>query len=81
MAKRILIYTNHFEPEQFKINEAVAWLSEEGLQLHVVTGWPNYPQGKFFKGYCPIKKSFERRKNIKIRRLPLIPRGSGSKIR
>ena len=81
MAKRILIYTNHFEPEQFKINEAVAWLSEEGLQLHVVTGWPNYPQGKFFKGYGPFKKSFERRKNIKIRRLPLIPRGSGSKIR
>ena len=26
VAKRILIYTNHFDPEQFKINEAVSWL-------------------------------------------------------
>lgn len=81
MAKRILIYTNHFYPEQFKINEAVTWLSQEGFKLHIVTGWPNYPQGKIFKGYGPFKRSFEHQKNIKIRRLPLIPRGSGSKIR
>ena len=81
MAKRILIYTNHFDPEHFKINEAVSWLTEEGFQLHLVTGWPNYPQGKIFKGYGPFKKSFERRKNLTVRRLPLIPRGNGSKLR
>lgn len=81
MAKRILIYTNHFDPEHFKINEAVSWLTEEGFQLHLVTGWPNYPEGKIFKGYGPFKKSFERRKNLTIRRLPLIPRGNGSKLR
>lgn len=81
MAKKILIYTNHFDPEHFKINEAVSWLTEEGFKLHVVTGWPNYPQGKIFKGYGPFKKSFERRKNLTVRRLPLIPRGNGSKSR
>ena len=79
MAKRILIYTNHFDPEQFKINEAVTWLSQEGFKLHIVTGWPNYPR-KIFKGYGPFKRSFEHQENIKIRRLPLIPRGSGSKL-
>ncbi|MDC3276729.1 glycosyltransferase family 4 protein [Flavobacteriaceae bacterium] len=81
MAKRILIYTNHYDPEHFKINEAVNWLAQEGFQLHVLTGWPNYPDGKIFKGYGLFKKSFERRGNLTIRRLPLIPRGNGSKLR
>ena len=81
MAKRILIYTNHFDPEHFKINEAVSWLTQEGLQLHLITGWPNYPEGKIFKGYGPFKNSFERRENLTIRRLPLFPRGNGSKLR
>ncbi len=81
MAKRILIYTNHFDPEHFKINEVVSWLTQEGLQLHLITGWPNYPEGKIFKGYGPFKNSFERRENLTIRRLPLFPRGNGSKLR
>ena len=81
MEKRILIFTNHFDPEHFKINEAVVWLTQEGMKVRVVTGWPNYPEGKIFKGYGPFKRSFERRKNLIIRRLPLIPRGKGSKLR
>ena len=81
MAKRILIYTNHFDPEQFKINEAVSWLTEEGFQIHVVTGLPNYPQGRIFKGYGLFKKAIERRGKLTIIRLPLISRGNGSKPR
>ncbi len=80
MEKRLLIYTNHFAPEQFKINEAVDWLTESGFQIHVVTGWPNYPKGEIYKGYGPFKKSFERSGLLTIRRLPLIPRGEGSKL-
>ena len=81
MEKRVLIYTNHFKPEYFKINEVVSWLVESGFKVHVVTGWPNYPKGKIYKGYGPFKKSFERDGNLSIRRLPLIPRGGGSKAR
>ena len=81
MAERILIYTNHFDPEQFKINEAVSWLTEEGFQIHVVTGLPNYPEGRIFKGYGLFKKAIERRGKLTIRRLPLISRGNGSKPR
>ena len=81
MAKRILIYTNHFDPEQFKINEAVSWLTEEGFQIHVVTGLPNYPEGRIFKGYGLFKKAVERRGKLTIRRLPLVSRGNGSKLR
>ena len=83
MAKRVLIYTNHFYPEQFKINEIVSWLSETDHQIRVVTGLPNYPSGKIMNGY---KNSLENKKyvknnNIKINRLLLIPRGNGSYFR
>lgn len=81
MEKRILIYTNHFYPENFKINEVVDWLIQSGFHVHVITGWPNYPEGKLFKGYGFLKNTFETKGRLLIRRLPLIPRGSGSKFR
>ena len=76
-----MIYTNHFYPENFKINEVTNWLVESGYSVHVITGWPNYPRGVFFKGYGPFRNSFEKIGKLSIRRLPLIPRGRGSKIR
>ncbi len=75
MAKRILVYTNHFYPEQFKINEIVEWLSNEGSHIRIITGLPNYPSGKIIKEYSNIFKD-----NIIINRLFLIPRGSGSNL-
>ncbi len=82
MAKRILIFTNHYFPENFKINDVAEFLADEGHEVHVVTGLPNYPTGRLFEGYDLFSKSFERLKpNLSVRRLPLITRGSGSKIR
>ena len=75
MAKRILIYTNHFYPEQFKINEIVEWLSIRGSHIRIITGLPNYPSGKIIKEYSNIFKD-----NVIINRLFLIPRGSGSNL-
>ena len=34
-----------------QINEIVDWLSEEGHTVRVITGIPNYPSGKYYKGY------------------------------
>jgi glycosyltransferase involved in cell wall biosynthesis len=81
LAKRVLVYTNHFFPEQFKINEIVQWLSESNFEVRVVTCIPNYPEGKFYKGYgfrSIIGEQYD--SNTIINRLPLTPRGSGSKI-
>ena len=75
MAKRILIYTNHFYPEQFKINEIVEWLSIRESHIRIITGLPNYPSGKIIKEYSNIFKD-----NVIINRLFLIPRGSGSNL-
>ncbi len=79
MAKRILIYTNHFYPEQFKVNEIVDWLSEEGHTIRVITGIPNYPSGKYYKGYG-LQSIFKTnyKENVVVNRLPLIPRGNGN---
>ena len=81
MAKRILIYTNHFFPEQFKINEIVDWLSEKEYHIRVITGLPNYPSGKVYKGYSVFnRKASPTNKDIIVNRLLLIPRGSGSTL-
>tara|TARA_B100001248_G_scaffold3325_1_gene2630 strand:+ start:23514 stop:24722 length:1209 start_codon:yes stop_codon:yes gene_type:complete len=81
LAKRILIYTNHYFPEQFKINEIVRWLSVSEYHIRVVTCIPNYPGGKFYKGYGFKSFVSHDKKNVVINRLPLIPRGNGNYFR
>jgi len=81
LAKRILIYTNHYFPEQFKINEIVDWLSEKKYHLRVITGLPNYPSGKIHQGYFPFdKKENLNNKDVIVNRLLLIPRGKGGSL-
>jgi hypothetical protein len=79
LAKRILVYTNHFYPEQFKINEIVDWISTKDYEVRLITCIPNYPEGKFFEGYGlrSIKSDFHKN-NVIVNRLPLIPRGNGN---
>lgn len=80
MEKRVLIFTNHFDPEYFKINDIVDWIKDNGNEVTVVTGNPNYPNGKIYRGYS-VLGSFENKGKVSVYRLPLIPRGNGSKLR
>lgn len=49
--KKILIVTECFYPEEFKINDiAFAWKSK-GYEVDVLTLVPTYPLGKVYKGY------------------------------
>ena len=79
MEKRVLIFTNHFYPEYFKINDVVDWLSTENITTSVVTSNPNYPKGKIFKGFS-IFGSKNTHKTATVFRLPVIPRGDGNKL-
>ena len=47
----ILIVTQYFWPENFRINDLALGLLEHGHQVTVLTGVPNYPDGSFFEGY------------------------------
>ena len=81
MAKKILVYTNHYFPENFKINDIVSHFNEQEYSVKVITGVPNYPSGKIFKNYGYFKKTNEIIDNVKVRRLPLVTRGRGSSFR
>lgn len=78
---KLLIYTNHFYPENFKVNDVAFDFAKRGYQVTVITGIPNYPKGKMFSGYGIFKKRKETVNGVRIIRLPLIPRGSGSNVR
>ena len=47
----ILIVSQYFWPENFKINDVAQGLVDKGHNVSVLTGLPNYPKGKFYKGY------------------------------
>lgn len=53
MAKRILVVTQHFWPENFRINDIVEGFLQNGLEVDVLCGLPNYPKGEWFDGYGP----------------------------
>lgn len=78
---RILLVTQYFCPENFKSNDIAFELSKRGHTVTVITGIPNYPSGRYFKGYGIFTKRKERINGVKIIRSFLIPRGNGTGIR
>jgi len=77
----ILIVSQYFYPENFRINDFAQEFQSRGHNVTVLTGTPNYPTGKYFDGYGVFKKNREIYNDIEIFRSPLIPRGSGTSIR
>jgi len=76
--KHILVVSQYFYPETFRINDMCQEWVKRGYKVTVVTGIPNYPMGKTFEGYGLTKKRHEFWNGIEIYRIPLIPRGSSS---
>ncbi len=77
---RILVVTQYFWPENFKINDLCQGLVERGHDVTVYTGLPNYPEGEFFEGYSYSGPFHQTYKKIKIIRSPLIPRGKNKSL-
>lgn len=76
MKKHILIYTQIFHPENFRVNDISIELIKLGYKVSILTGIPNYPEGKIYPGYRWNKKYKENWKGIDIYRVPIVPRGS-----
>lgn len=76
--KNILVVSQYFYPEQFRINDICETWVKEGHNVTVLTGIPNYPQGKFYEGYGFLKKRHELYNGMEIIRIPIVPRGSKS---
>lgn len=74
---RILVVSQYFWPENFRINDLVkAWL-HSGHQVTILTGVPNYPQGKVFETYRKQPSAFANYEGANVVRIPMLPRGNG----
>ncbi len=76
----ILIVTQYFWPETFRVNDLAVSLVERGHSVTVLTGTPNYPEGKFYDGFGLFKKNYQRYSGVKVIRVPIIPRGRSGGI-
>lgn len=74
--KHILLISQYFYPEPFRVNDMAAEWVKRGYKVTVLTGIPNYPMGKFYDGYDYRHKRRECWNGVDIIRIPLIPRGN-----
>lgn len=78
---KVLIVTQYFHPENFRVNDLAVWLAERGHEITVLTGIPNYPTGKYFSGYGLFQRQKETWNSISVIRVAQIPRGGGGALR
>ncbi|WP_263143600.1 glycosyltransferase family 4 protein [Pseudomonas sp. RIT-PI-AD] len=75
---RILILSQYFWPENFRINELAVELAARGHQICVLTGRPNYPQGEVYADYRHDPAAWDHLGAIEVLRVPMLPRHQGA---
>ncbi len=75
---RLLVVSQYFWPENFRINDLVGELVRRGHQVTVLTGLPNYPDGKVFQDFHDDPDLFLNYEGAEIIRVPMTARGQGS---
>jgi colanic acid biosynthesis glycosyl transferase WcaI len=75
---KILIVTQYFWPENFRINDLTQELVQRGHSVTVLTGIPNYPAGRVFEAYRQNPKAFGHYGGATVWRVPMLARGQGS---
>lgn len=75
---RLLVVSQYFWPETFRINDVVRSLVERGVSVDVLCGKPNYPEGRLFPGYRAWGAHEENWSGAKLFRVPMCARGSRS---
>ena len=75
---KILIVSQYFWPENFRINDLTQELIQRGHSVTVLTGIPNYPSGRVFDAYRQNPKAFEQYMGAKVWRIPMLARGHGA---
>lgn len=79
--KRILVVSQNYYPEQFRITDICEELVKRGHEVTVITGLPNYPEGKIFDGYKHGKKRDEVINGVKVHRCFTVGRHHGAFFR
>lgn len=72
---KILIVSQYFYPETFRVNTLAAELVRRGHDVTVLTGYPQYPAGRIYDGYgfgVPYEREW---RGVHIERVRALPRG------
>ncbi|RXZ33741.1 glycosyltransferase WbuB [Oxalobacteraceae bacterium CAVE-383] len=77
---RLLVITQYFWPENFRINDLVEGLLERGHDVTVLTGLPNYPSGQFAEGFGLGGPYRGMHGKANVIRVPMIRRGKARAI-
>lgn len=77
---KILIVSQHFYPENFRVNSIASSLATLGFDVTVLTGVPNYPAGKVFNGYAKSWLKWDSYNGVRILRVPIFLRGKASNL-
>lgn len=75
---RVLVVTQYFWPEHFRVNDLALALQERDHEVTVLTGRPNYPAGEIYPEYHAQPQRFAEFRGIPVHRVPNAPRHSGS---
>lgn len=77
---KILVVSQYFWPEEFRINDLASELVKRGHEVTVLTGKPNYPDGQVYSEFKKNPAAFGRYKGTRVIRVPMVPRGKGRSL-
>ena len=75
---RILVVSQYFWPENFRINDWVDGMVELGHEVTVLASLPNYPEGILNVDYKNNSEKYTKYKDVEVIRVPQILRGNSS---
>ena len=78
---RILLLSHYFHPEPYFLLPLAEELVRRGHSVEVLTGFPNYPEGKIYEGYRQRLWFRETINGIPIIRVPLYPNHDRSSLK
>ena len=74
---RILIVSQYFWPENFRINDLAVELINRNHDVTILTGLPNYPSGNIYNNFLADPNRYSNFNGAKVFRVPMLPRGKG----
>jgi hypothetical protein len=77
---KILVITQYFWPENFRINDIVEHFRKKNFEVDILTGFPNYPEGKLDPNFKENPKKYSDYYGANIIRVPIYLRRSGTKL-
>lgn len=75
---KILIVSQYFWPENFRVNDLAHELAQRGHSVTVLTGIPNYPAGRVLEPYRKNPKAFGHYGGARVWRVPMLVRNQGA---